>query len=72
MDEGPIEFRCTVSFGRLTAAADDIVLKATYLSKHECILEGTVGGEAGRRLRIERAKRVKKLGRPGYPKPRED
>jgi hypothetical protein len=70
MDEGPIKFRCRLSFDRETAAANDIVLRATYISKHECIVEGTVGGEAGLRLRIERAKRAKKLGRPGYPRPR--
>ena len=72
MDEGPIRFRCRMDVGRDTPVADDMVFRITLLNKQEAILEGTIGGDVGRRQRIERAKRRKKMGRPGYPKPRED
>lgn len=65
-----IQFSRIVEYGRDVAVADDIVLRATAINSREVKVEATIGGDAGRKLRIERSKRRKKLGRPGYPKPR--
>jgi hypothetical protein len=65
-----IRFSRIVDAGRDVAVADDIILRATPIGRNQVKVEGEIGGDVGRKLRVERSKRQKKLGRPGYPKPR--
>jgi hypothetical protein len=68
----PIRFSRIVDAGRDVAVADDIIIRATPLGRGKTKVEGEIGGEVGRKMIVERAKRRAKQGRPGYPKPRLD